>query len=152
MKEKTFTQSIAEILERDLTRVIDEINQFSKDENIWRITGTIKNSAGNLALHVAGSVNHFVGAILGKSSYQRNRDFEFAAKNLPTTDILHELQAAIDAVRVTMPQVEESNLRNEFPVKLGETFMTVQHFLIHLVSHVNYHLGQINYIRRLNTE
>jgi uncharacterized damage-inducible protein DinB len=152
MTRNTFTESVAKILERDLTKVIQEINQFAKDEDLWLIRGSAKNPAGNLALHMAGAVNHFIGVRLGNSNYQRNRDLEFAARNISRENITKELQSAIDVVNVTMASLAPSDLDKEFPEQLGSATMTIQHFLLHLVSHVNYHLGQLNYVRRLCTE
>jgi uncharacterized damage-inducible protein DinB len=52
----------------------------------------------------------------------------------------------IDSV---LPQLSEEDLKKEYPLVVFERAMTTDYFLIHLVAHLDYHLGQINYHRRL---
>ncbi len=44
--------------ERDLRKLIEEINLFKDEENLWKTFGSIKNPAGNLALHIIGGSNY----------------------------------------------------------------------------------------------
>ncbi len=74
---------LATFYERDLRKLIEEVNAFKNEENLWKITGSIKNSAGNLTLHLTGGLNHFVGATLAHTGYIRNRDQEFTKKGYP---------------------------------------------------------------------
>lgn len=152
MNKYSLNNSIIQILERDLNKVINEIQLFENDKKMWMIAGSINNSAGNLALHIAGAVSHFIGKVLGNNDYVRTRDKEFSEKNLPKELVIMNLKQAIETVKKVLPLISEQDMRNEFPEKLGGVTMTIEFFLIHLISHINYHLGQVNYHRRLLDE
>ncbi|HMV08947.1 MAG TPA: DinB family protein [Cyclobacteriaceae bacterium] len=149
MIEQSFIESIAKLIDRDLKKLGDEISQYSNEESIWIVMGGIKNSAGNLCLHLCGNLQHFFGAVLGKTGYIRNRDNEFAAKGIPRAQLLTEIQNARQAVSKTLQSLDPELLANEYPEKVFDYPMTNMHFFMHLVAHLGYHLGQINYHRRL---
>lgn len=149
MNKYSVNNSVMQILERDLNKVINEIQLFENDKKVWVIAGSINNSAGNLALHIAGAVNHFIGKVLGNNNYVRTREKEFSEKNLPKELVIMNLKQAIETAKKVLPLISEQDMRNEFPEKLGGVTMTIEFFLIHLISHINYHLGQVNYHRRV---
>lgn len=149
MNKYSVNNSVMQILERDLNKVINEIQLFENDKKMWVIAGSINNSAGNLALHIAGAVNHFIGKVLGNNNYVRTREKEFSEKNLPKELVIMNLKQAIETAKKVLPLISEQDMRNEFPEKLGGVTMTIEFFLIHLISHINYHLGQVNYHRRV---
>ena len=143
------TTSVLTILERDLSKVIIELNAFQQEQNIWELHGQINNTSGNLALHISGAVSHFIGAVLGKNGYKRNRDREFSEKNISRDEIISKIYEAIATIKLVLPSIEELEMQEEFPEKIGGQTLSIGFFLTHLISHVNYHLGQINYHRRL---
>jgi uncharacterized damage-inducible protein DinB len=149
MKNSILISSVKTILERDLNKAIQEINAYHQDETLWEVKGEIKNSSGNLAIHIAGAIHHFIGKVLGENGYIRDRDREFSDKNLSVSEIIARLTQAIEVVKDVLESLKEEDLDKEFPEKIGGNTLSVGFFLIHLVSHVNYHLGQINYNRRL---
>ncbi|WP_207421561.1 DinB family protein [Desertivirga brevis] len=149
MTAESIGYSVSKILRRDLQRTIEQIQLYRKEEAMWIKEGTINNSAGNLALHIAGAVNHFIGAALGKSGYIRQRDKEFSLREVAREDIIRQLQAASHVVNGVLDNLTSDDYHQDFPEKIGGSNLTVNEFLIHLVSHVNYHLGQINYHRRI---
>lgn len=149
MNTSKLSLSVATIFERDLKKVIHELNQVQEEKSLWILDGSINNTAGNLALHIAGAVNHFIGAVLGKNGYIRNRAREFEEKNVPKDDIISKLNQAVNVVIEVMPRLTEADMEKEFPEKIGGNTFTIGFFLVHLVSHINYHLGQINYHRRI---
>lgn len=144
-------QTLSELFERDLTKLKDEISLFADESQIWEIRGEIKNSAGNLTLHLLGNLNHFIGAILGNSGYVRNRDAEFSDKNVPRTEIISNIDKTVVVIKSILSNMSDEDLKKEYPVKVlkNKETMITEFFLIHLVGHLNYHLGQINYHRRL---
>lgn len=144
--------SVLTILERDLGKVITELNAFQREQNIWALGGKINNTSGNLALHISGAVNHFIGAVLGNNGYQRNREKEFSDKNIPRDEVISKIHEAIATVRSVLPSIDEAEMDKEFPEKIGGQTLSKGFFLTHLISHINYHLGQINYHRRLMEE
>ena len=147
--EKEFITSINTLIERDLNKLEEEINLYPTEESIWLIAGEIKNSGGNLCLHLCGNLQHFIGAILGKTGYTRNRENEFSAKHIPKTELLAEINRTKEAVKSTLQQVDPATLLHEYPVTVFKYTMNTMHFLIHLTAHLEYHLGQLNYHRRL---
>lgn len=147
--EKDFIESIAKLIDRDLKKLAEEISLYPTEESIWTVQAGINNSAGNLCLHLCGNLQHFFGAVLGKSGYIRNRDNEFAAKDIPRAELLKEIERAQHAVSETLETLKPSLLLKEYPQKVYDYSMTSMHFFIHLTAHLSYHLGQVNYHRRL---
>jgi hypothetical protein len=142
-------ETLLKLFDRDLQRLEEEINLYPSEEAIWRLDGEIKNTAGNLCLHLCGNLQHYIGANLGHTSYVRNRDNEFAAKGISKTDLTAEVQKTRQTVRDTLETLKPSVLEAEYPEKVYEYSMTTAYFLIHLTAHLNYHLGQVNYHRRI---
>ena len=142
-------QTLTKLFLRDLEKLKTEISSFKDEKNIWKISGEIKNSAGNLCLHLCGNLQHFIGAVLGNSGYVRNRDAEFSRKNVPLKELLSEIDETTKAVEKTLKELKEENLEKIFPINVFGYEMTTEYFLVHLTGHLNYHLGQINYHRRL---
>lgn len=147
--EKEFIASIIKIIERDLNKLEEEMSLYPSEGMIWKIDGEIKNSGGNLCLHLCGNLQHYIGAILGKTNYVRNRDNEFAAKGLARTELIEDIQKTKNAVKSSLEKLDSGILQQEYPAKVFDYSLTTTHFLIHLTAHLKYHLGQVNYHRRL---
>jgi uncharacterized damage-inducible protein DinB len=142
-------ETLTKLFLRDLEKLKTEISSFKDENKIWEISGDIKNSAGNLCLHICGNLQHFIGAVLGNSGYVRNRDAEFSRKNVALTELLAEIHTTELIVEKTLKSLNDSILKQTFPLnKHGEDLTTV-YYLLHFFGHLNYHLGQINYHRRL---
>lgn len=142
-------ENLSELFERDLLKVREEIGLYENESDLWVLRGDISNTAGNLALHLVGNLNHFIGATLGNSGYIRQRDQEFASKNVARAVVLSMLDETVAVVRNTLGKIPDADLGKDFPLeKHGKTVSTL-HMLLHLLTHLNYHLGQINYHRRM---
>ncbi|MCW5906429.1 MAG: DUF1572 family protein [Chitinophagales bacterium] len=142
-------QAVAQIIERDLLKLKEELLLYTNEEVVWHTAKGISNSAGNLCLHLIGNLNHFIGATLGGTGYVRNRPAEFETKYVPRETLLKEIDNTLAIVKNTMQQVTDEELQKEFPLELaGKKYLT-GFFLLHLTTHLSYHLGQINYHRRL---
>ena len=140
---------LLQLFQRDLEKLKSEISLFKDEKKIWEISGNVKNSAGNLCLHLCGNLQHFIGAVLGNSGYVRNRDAEFSRKNVPVKELVDEIELTAKVVENTLNELEEEILQKTFPINVFGYEMTTGYFLTHLTTHLNYHLGQINYHRRL---
>lgn len=149
--ESTFLSSLELILLRDLDKLQNEIAQYPNEESVWVIKGDIKNSAGTLVLHLCGNLQHYIGVGLGKSDYKRDRDKEFSARNVSRADLIKEIGRAKEAVKNGLASITADILETDYPLPVFDYAMTVQHFMIHLAAHFGYHLGQVNYHRRLTT-
>ena len=134
---------------RDLQKLKVEIESYQNEESLWKTDKNILNSGGNLCLHLLGNLNTYIGAELGKSGYVRQRDLEFSMKDIPKTELFEKIESLIEIVDSTFKQLLEEDLKKDYPTEALGYRMTTGYFLIHLLAHLNYHLGQINYHRRL---
>lgn len=141
--------TLIEIYERDLNRLNEEINLYAQEENLWEIKAGISNSAGNLCLHLLGNLNHFIGATLGHTGYVRHRDDEFNLKNIPRQDLVTNIGNCSLVVKETLSKLTAEDFEKDFPLQLNGRTLSTTHMLVHLAAHLSYHLGQINYHRRL---
>ena len=143
-----YSASLLSLFTRDLNKVKDELNAYTTEAHIWTVAPGISNSAGNLSLHLIGNLNHFVGADLGNTGYVRQRDLEFSKKDIPLATIISDLDKTIEMLTKVLGSLNDEEMAREHEFMPGEQDST-GHFLIHLFGHLNYHLGQINYHRRL---
>jgi len=134
---------------RDLAKVKAEIELYPNEADLWRIDGEILNSAGTLCLHIAGNLRHFFGAVLGESGYVRDRDGEFSARGVSRAELLAGVDAALADVSATLAELTDEDLERTYPIEVFGSPMKTGFFLTHLATHLNWHLGQINYHRRL---
>lgn len=146
---ETNVESIKQILLRDLKSLEKEIGSYNNDSDIWLLSGDIKNTAGNLTLHICGNLQHFIGAIIGQDGYVRQREEEFGKKNVPAIDLIAEIRTTKQAVENALNKTSDDQLEDTYPIEVFGKPMTFSYFLIHLTGHLMYHLGQINYHRRL---
>ena len=140
---------LKKVFKRDLNKLKTEIKLYSNETNLWLIDKSITNSAGNLCLHLVGNLNAYIGAELGQSGYIRQRDLEFSLKDVPRTKLLNQIDKTISMVEKVLSELATNDLEKEYPLIVFKEPMTTEYFLVHLTTHFSYHLGQINYHRRL---
>ena len=143
------TETLKSLFNRDLNKLKVEIESYQNESQIWAIDKNISNSAGNLCLHLIGNINTFIGAELGKTGYVRNRPLEFSLKEVPRSELISKIEETILVVNTTLDSLSETDLKAIYPQIVFEKEMTTEFFLVHLATHLAYHLGQINYHRRL---
>lgn len=144
----SFLPELSAIFKKQLEQLEKEIALYQEDL-LWTIRPGIINSGGNLALHLVGNLNHYVGAILGKTGYMRNRENEFSANNILSAELISMIRETRDMVIEIVNGLPESELAQDYPIVVFDKPMSIQYFILHLSSHLGYHLGQINYIRRI---
>jgi len=142
-------ESLRSLYSRDLNKLKTEIEFYQNENSIWKIDKNIANSAGNLCLHLVGNLNNYIGAELGKTGYIRNRELEFSLKDISRAELIEKVTATIAMVDNVLNKLTSEDLEKEYPLVVFENTMTTGYFLIHLITHLDYHLGQINYHRRL---
>lgn len=142
-------QILIDIYKRDLAKLKAEIELYLNEADLWRVDGKIANSAGNLTLHLVGNLRHFFGAVLGDTGYVRDRDREFSEVGVSRADLLAGVDQAAADVLATLEKLTADDLARTYPIEVFGHPMTTEFFLVHLATHLNYHLGQINYHRRL---
>lgn len=143
---------LSPFFERDLLRLKDEVTLYKNEADLWVVKPHISNSAGNLCLHLIGNLNHFIGATLGNTGYVRERDKEFTQKNIPRAQLLADIDAVIVVVKNVLGNLPEETYGTEFPLPVANNRMSTQQMLVYIFAHLSYHLGQINYHRRLIEE
>tara|TARA_R110002050_G_scaffold56512_1_gene127026 strand:- start:127054 stop:127497 length:444 start_codon:yes stop_codon:yes gene_type:complete len=140
---------LKELLNRDLNKLKLEIESYQNETLIWAVDKNITNCAGNLCLHIVGNLNTYIGAVIGKTGYVRNRDAEFSLKNVSRTELLGQIDNVISVINRSLVNLTQEDLDKEYPLQVFKEKTTTSYFLIHLTTHLAYHLGQVNYHRRL---
>jgi uncharacterized damage-inducible protein DinB len=143
------TETLKKLFSRDLNKLKSEIEAYKIESNLWLINKEIANSAGNLCLHLIGNLNTYIGATLGGTSYIRNRELEFSLKDIPQQQLIGMIEATITVVNDTLDKVTAEQIEGEYPLLVFQEKTSTEFFLVHLTTHLTYHLGQINYHRRL---
>ncbi|WP_027386817.1 DinB family protein [Chryseobacterium gregarium] len=142
-------ESLKSLYIRDLNKLKAEIEAYQNEEILWKTDKNISNSAGNLCLHLVGNLNTYIGAQLGNSGYVRQRDLEFSLKDIPRPELIQQIEKTIDVILFSLDKIMEEDLKKDYPTEPLGYIMTTEYFLIHLFGHLSYHVGQINYHRRL---
>jgi uncharacterized damage-inducible protein DinB len=137
------------LFERDLTLLKNELSLYKSEATIWQIDKDVANSAGNLTLHLVGNLNTYIGAEIGKTSYVRDRPLEFSAKNIPRQQLLMMIDDTIVVIENALATMQEADFEQEYPLLVLANKTSTEYFLVHLATHLTYHLGQVNYHRRL---
>ncbi len=141
--------SFIELFTRDLDQLKVEISLYGKEDAIWIVKPGILNSSGTLCLHLVGNLNHFVGAVFGNSGFIRNRDTEFSSRNVLRTKMIEEIDITKGVIANTLNGMNAADFAKSFPLEKHGKIVTTEFMLMHLLTHFSYHLGQINYHRRI---
>ena len=144
-------QSVAAILDRDLRTLRREVEAYPEERGLWQEVPGISNVAGTLVLHLAGNLQHYLGAHLGQTGYVRDRAAEFARRDVPRTELLRQIEAARAAVKAALSGPAQAEVTAEYPETVGGSRVATGDYLIHLATHFAYHLGQVDYHRRVVT-
>jgi uncharacterized damage-inducible protein DinB len=142
-------ETLKKLFNRDLNKLKSEIELYKDENKIWYIEKGIANSAGNLCLHLVGNLNHFIGAEIGKTGYVRVRELEFSLKDIPKIELISKVEETIKVVDSSLDKLRGEDLEEEYPLLVFDKKTSTEYLLVHLSSHLTYHLGQINYHRRL---
>lgn len=139
---------IISLFHRDLDKLKKELEAYRNEANVWKTGKEISNSAGHLAMHLVGNLQHFIGTELGRTDYVRDRENEFSGEPVAIATLVEEVDTTKSVLAKTLQSLSDSELAGPFPGKIPYD-MHVSGFLLHLYGHLTYHLGQINYHRRL---
>lgn len=142
---------LAAVMCRELRTLERELAAYQTDEQIWALPAGLPNSGGTLALHAAGNLRHFVGAVLGSSAYVRDRDAEFNRRDVPRAELIEGLREAERVVRETLTTLDPARLAEPFPQPVANRRVNTGEFLAHLAAHLAYHAGQLDFHRRIVT-
>lgn len=143
---------LSTLFRRDLTRLVKQIEAFQDTAILWSHARGVTNSAGNLVLHIEGNLREYIGRQLGNVDYSRDRQFEFAATGLPKEDLLYRIEDLKPLITLVLESFTEERMKSPYPEDVLSCQLSVEDFLIHLYGHLNWHLGQIDSLRRVLTE
>jgi hypothetical protein len=146
-----FGRNLSILLVRELETFRRELDLFPDDESPWRTAAGITTAPANLALHVCGNLQYFVGTVLGGTGYVRDRPLEFGRREGPRSEIQAELAATIRTVQSVLPALPETVFTREYPEPVNGLTLRTDRFLMHLCAHAGYHLGQASTARRVVT-
>jgi uncharacterized protein DUF1572 len=142
-------ETLSKLYEQGLNKLRSEVESYPGETELWKTGGNIPNSAGNLALHLIGNVNHFFGATIGGTGYVRDRDNEFSSGEVSKAQILNEIDKAKVVVKDALAKLDGGDLDMTYPIQFQNEDVSTEYVLSYLLGHFNYHLGQIDYHRRL---
>lgn len=141
-------ESLKQLFNRDLQKLKKEMEAYQDEAAIWVVDKNIANSAGNLCLHLVGNLNTYIGVGLGGTDYKRERDLEFSLKYIPVQELVKKIEDTMLVVEQGLDCLDDDLLQQDFPMVIWEKPTGMVFTLVHLSTHLNYHLGQINYHRR----
>jgi hypothetical protein len=141
---------LAALFVRDLRALRRELDAYPDEASVWAVPPGVANSAGTLALHLIGNINHFIGTQLGSTGYVRRRDAEFATRGTTRSALGSMIDVTVGMVEATLPALGEEQWAQPFPIEAGGVQVRTDDFVIHLAVHLGYHLGQVDYHRRLS--
>src|SRR5437868_9810550 len=142
-------ETLKTLLNRDLNKLREEIELYQNEKAIWFVEKGIANSAGNLCLHLVGNLNTYIGAVIGKTNYIRHRELEFSLKAISKTELVNKIEETIFMINESLSRITDDDLKAEYPILVFNEKTSTEFLLVHLATHLAYHLGQINYHRRL---
>lgn len=142
---------VAGILDRDLRALRREIEAYPDEHQLWQPVPGLANCGGTLALHLAGNLQHYIGARWGGTGYVRDRDAEFGRRNVPREQLIAEVERARTAVAAGLARTPAAALPVDYPEIIGRSRVRTDEYLVHLCTHFAYHLGQLDSHRRFVT-
>ena len=148
---RMLANELSALFVRDIERLIQELRAFPDTAAIWQTAPGVSNAAGTLALHLEGNLREYVGRQLGRIAYSRQRPLEFSARGVEQSELIARLEAVKDMIARVVQNLSESQLESTYPEDVLKKPITTRLFLIHLEAHLNYHLGQVDYLRRCVT-
>lgn len=140
-------EELLALFRRDLGELRREVLAFEQDERLFKAPPGVPNPVGSLALHLAGNLQHHVGATLGETGYVRDRPAEFS-RRCSAAEILAEIDAALADIESILPELTAARLSSPFPVEIEGRMIPTRIFLWRLAVHLAYHLGQAVTVRR----
>ena len=145
------SKELADLFARDIARLVQELKAFPDTASVWKTVPGVSNAAGTLALHLEGNLREYIGRQLGQIDFVRDRPWEFTARGLDRDDLIARIETVHEAIPPIIAHLSDEQLEARFPENVLGRPLTTRQFLVHLNGHLNYHLGQVDYLRRVVT-
>jgi hypothetical protein len=144
-------KSLQVVFARDIETLRTEVALYPSDALLWQVVPGCPNPGGNLVLHLVGNLRHFIGAQLGSSGYVRNRPAEFSTTGLTRAELHTSISLAATEVAHTLETLDPARLQESFSLPQHSGSVTIERWLLHLATHLAFHIGQLDYHRRAVT-
>ena len=142
---------LAALFARDIARLIQQLQAFPDTASVWKTAPGVTNAAGTLALHLEGNLREYIGRQLGQIAFKRDRPLEFSSRGVERDELVARLEAVKGQIPPVIAALSNAQLDAIYPENVIGKPITTRQFLIHLEAHLNYHLGQVDYLRRIAT-
>lgn len=152
MHEQSFLVELTNLFDRELDRISGILDLYPEEKDIWYSNLHVKNSTGNLVLHLVGNLNFFIGMHMGGIKYVRDREAEFSLKNISREQLQGDLENTKAKIHEVILTIEDRQLNDKFPINVLDKEWTNREFLLHLLWHVAYHAGQADYHRKMMSD
>ena len=145
---QAFIAECRSLLVKDYLPKIERSVELLSDEQIWWRANPSSNSIGNLLLHLGGNVRQWIVVGLGGATDTRDRDAEFAQRDVISRDeLLNRLRQTLREADETLAEFDAKRLLDPFTIQGLQVSALAA--ILHVVEHFSMHAGQILYITKL---
>ena len=146
-----FLKESRTLLVGDYLPKIERCVTLLTDEQVWWRANSASNSIGNLLLHLSGNVRQWIVVGLGGAVDKRDRDAEFAQRDvIPRDELLARLRETLHEADQTLADFADERLLDQFTIQGIETSALAA--IVHVVEHFSMHTGQIILLAKMFTE
>ena len=147
---QAFISEARSLLLTDYLPKLERCAAALSDQQIWWRANLQSNSIGNLLLHLSGNVRQWIVVGLGGSPDQRDRDAEFAQRDIiPRDELIKRLRQTLNEVDATLAAFDAHRLLERFTIQKSDVSALAAIF--HVVEHFSMHTGQIILLTKLLT-
>jgi len=137
-------------LSEDFLPKIERCLERLTDEQIWWRPNEQSNSIGNLLLHLSGNARQWIVCGVGGATDARDRDAEFAQREVIAREDLHSLlKRTLADVDATLAQFDPGKLLETRTIQ-GSNVSALE-AILHVVEHFSMHTGQIILLTKVLT-
>jgi len=131
------------LLSQDYLPKIERCLELLNDQQIWWRANPQSNSIGNLLLHLSGNVRQWIVSGLGEASDARDRDSEFAQREVISRDeLLARLKQTLQEADDVLAKFDPDALLEKRRIQ-GIDEVPALEAILHVVEHFSMHTGQI---------
>ena len=144
------SQEIKDELTRYFRHLAGRVERAARSlppEKFWVKPFPFGNSVGHLVLHLAGNLNHYIGAGIAGTGYVRNRPLEFTEPDPPSAEqALARFKDAVEMAVRTIESLDDDGLIVPIHDQDRHPITTRFGLLLVCAAHVNNHIGQMAYL------
>jgi len=139
---RAFIERASAFLIADYLPKIERCLDKLTDAQIWWRPNEESNSIGNLILHLCGNARQWIVCGVGGAPSTRDRDAEFAQREVISRDeLLDLLRSTLSEVKTTLASLDPAILLD--PRQIQGYDIDVLYAIFHVTEHFSMHTGQI---------